>query len=161
MADTATESAMATIAKGPIPRRASRPDPLSLLNKNACDAGRSPQFPANVPNIDPAGPTLPGFAGWRCTWGTDRDPVKLWVEFARRSTFDEDIGRRIQVGAQPAEILGQTDKDTCEVNVAEQPYQGAYEKRMETIAAYAQSPGKTQQERCDLAVKLADAAAAG
>lgn len=156
MADVAADSAMATVAKGPIPRRADQVNPLSLIRKNACDAGRSTQFPAGLPGVNPAAPDLVGYGKWRCTWGSEAGPISLMVEFGRRDPFDQSPGQRIQVNGQPAVIDPPEDENTCEVEVLSLPG-----PKIEAVYANVESTQKTQEERCAIAVQLADAATAG
>jgi hypothetical protein len=115
MADVATDSATSTVTRGPIPRRSDPVNPLSLIKKDACDAGKSAQFPSGLPGVDPAKPDLVGYGNWRCTWGSETGPVMVWVEFGRRETFDETKGQRIQIGTQPAVIdpPDEDDQDTA------------------------------------------------
>lgn len=156
MADVAADSAMATVAKGPIPRRADQVNPLSLIRKNACDAGRSSQFPPGLPGVNPAAPDLVGYGKWRCTWGSEAGPISLMVEFGRREPFDQGPGQRIQVNGQPAVIDPPEDENTCEVEVLNLPG-----PKIEAVYANVESTQKTQEERCAIAVQLAGAATAG
>jgi hypothetical protein len=93
---------LATLANGPLPRRAQPFPDWSLAHVDACgllDAATTSAVLGRAKEPDR------GFSGWNCTW--EHDPRTITVEFSREWPIegdDEVPGDRIQVGNRKAVI---------------------------------------------------------
>ncbi|MEV5720594.1 serine/threonine-protein kinase [Amycolatopsis mediterranei] len=156
LADVVTDHAVGLLAKGPIPRR-NRPDPRSLITQDACALGNPERFP-RAPGVERPNPVV-GFGHWTCTWTSADGSLTLKIAFGRTVPLKEMIGDRRQIAGRDAVVgpgIGNTD--TCDVAVLNYTYVDAsLSQKMEGVYVDAISKQKTQDERCALALQLANA----
>ncbi|GAA4509294.1 hypothetical protein GCM10023191_070330 [Actinoallomurus oryzae] len=114
--ETAVESAVAVLSRGPIPRRTTPPVKTSLFWSDACalvDAKALSRFPG----VDATDPEI-GFGNWMCRWGSTTSHDDLMVMFDQYGPMTADDGRLTKLGGHLAYVQpnGYGEK-TCAVRV--------------------------------------------
>lgn len=159
MAEVATDSAVAVLRRGEIPRRSVPFDATSLAGVDACSLLDGDALAA-VPGIDAAEPD-PGFASWECQWGSSTEPLSVQLIFDRRRPLSGDDGRLVRIAGHEGAVEPEGYGDeTCVAKVVHQPSSDAYANpKVELMLVVVRGPQPPEQ-LCAPATALAEAAAA-
>lgn len=155
MADTATTTATAVLARDRLPRRPA-PAALSLRRRDACSMLTGQALRAATPGIGTAR-AEPGYAHWDCTWtGTTSD---LWVElsFQRNNVLIDDSNEYVVniAGHRAGVMPGYEDRSTCSIRLVNRQITDNHgDPALEY--AYIEVHGSQRMDTlCRMAVKLA------
>lgn len=158
MADAATNSAIATLRRGPLPRR--RPfDPSSWANLNACGLVDGKAL-AEIPGVDATHPTI-GLGNWDCRWESTINSTGLHVVFDQGQPPTGEDGTPIQLPGHAAFLQVDDYQDrSCDVRVVGRPFSDLNGQRaveMLVVIVYGSDQG---QSYCSMATDFARAALA-
>jgi hypothetical protein len=160
--DTAANSAIAVLAKGPVARREHEEDPESLFYLDACDL-LDDEALEGFPGVAADDPLL-GFGGWSCWWPSTTSQTRVRVLFDRDDPPEADDGERIDVDGRVGYIEGDHWGDySCLVSVVYREFPS--DENDGTITAeYLRIwvlgvEENSQEELCGLAVTMAEPAA--
>jgi hypothetical protein len=121
VADVVTETALATLVRGPVPRRPAPFAPGSLATVDACGLLDAATV-ATVPGLETAEPD-PGFAGWYCDWELLNTPASVVVTYDRnRGGIGRDTGNPMRIAGRDAAARADQDGAGCDVTVLHRPY---------------------------------------
>jgi hypothetical protein len=121
MADVATDTALAVLAAGPVPRRTAPFDPGSLAMVDACGL-LDPATVATVPGLETAAAD-PGVAGWDCDWENVATGASIEVSYDRnRGGISRNAGNRMKIEGRDAAARRGEDGAGCDVTVVHRPY---------------------------------------
>jgi eukaryotic-like serine/threonine-protein kinase len=120
VADVATETALAVLDRGSVPRR---PAPFELGSLAAVDACGllDAATVATVPGLQAVQPD-PGFAGWGCDWQTPPPGASVRVSYDRDEGISPEAGRRMKIAGRDAAARADQDGAGCDVTVLHRPY---------------------------------------
>jgi eukaryotic-like serine/threonine-protein kinase len=120
VADVATDTALAVLARGPVPRRQVPFDPASLAVVDSCGL-LDPATVATVPGLETADPD-PGFAEWECTWDTRTTEAAIEIRYDHNTGLDEDMGVRTRIAGRDAAVESEGDGLECDVTILHRTY---------------------------------------
>jgi hypothetical protein len=121
VADVATDSAIAVLVAGPVPRRSAPFDPASLAMVDACGL-LDPAAVATVPGLETA-EADPGVAGWDCDWENVTTGASIEVSYDRnRGGIGRNAGNRMTIEGREAAARRDEDGAGCDVTVVHRPY---------------------------------------
>ncbi len=128
VADVATETALAVLVRGTVPRRPAPFDPGSLAVVDACGLLDTATV-ATVPGLETA-KADPGFAGWGCDWEvpapaptpTAPPAASITVEYDRNRGLGNNAGRPMQIAGREAAAKVDGDGLGCDVTILHRPY---------------------------------------
>jgi serine/threonine-protein kinase len=121
VADVATDSALAVLAAGPVPRRSAPFDPASLAMVDACGLLDTATV-ATVPGLETA-EADPGVAGWDCDWENVTTGAAIEVSYDRnRGGISRNAGNRMKIEGRDAAARRDEDGAGCDVTVMHRPY---------------------------------------
>jgi hypothetical protein len=120
VADVVTETALAVLVRGPVPRREAAFDPGSLAVVDACGL-LDPAIVRTVAGLETAEPD-PGFAGWYCDWELLNTTASVVVTYDRNRGISRNAGNRIQVAGREAASRADADGVGCDVTVRHRSY---------------------------------------
>jgi eukaryotic-like serine/threonine-protein kinase len=121
VADVATDTALAVLVSGPVPRRSAPFDPGSLATVDACGLLDRATV-ATVPGLETVDPD-PGFAGWDCDWENLTTGASVVVAYDRnRGGIGRNAGNRVQIEGHEAAARKDEDGAGCDVQILHRPY---------------------------------------
>jgi serine/threonine-protein kinase len=121
VADVATDTALAVLAAGPVPRRSAPFDPGSLAMVDACGLLDAATV-ATVPGLETVDPD-PGFAGWDCDWENLTTGASIEVSYDRnRGGLGRDAGNPTRIVGRDGAARPDADGAGCDVRVVHRPY---------------------------------------
>ena len=120
VADVATETALAVLVSGPVPRRPAPFAPGSLAMVDACGLLDAPTV-AKVPSLE-AIPPDPGFGGWSCDWENVATGASVAVSYDRNKGISRSAGNRMQIAGRDAAARADQDGAGCDVTVQHRAY---------------------------------------
>jgi eukaryotic-like serine/threonine-protein kinase len=126
VADVATETALAVLARGTVPRRPVPFDPGSLAVVDACGLLDTATV-ATVPGLE-AVQADPAFAGWGCDWEippptpTTPPGASIAVEYDRNRGLGNNPGRPMQIAGRQAAAKADADGLGCDVTIVHRTY---------------------------------------
>jgi serine/threonine-protein kinase len=121
VADVATDTALAVLAAGPVPRRSTPFDPASLAMVDACGLLDTATV-ATVPGLETA-EADPGIAGWDCDWENLTTGASIEVSYDRnRGGIGRDAGNPVRIAGREAAARADADGAGCDVRVVHRPY---------------------------------------
>jgi eukaryotic-like serine/threonine-protein kinase len=126
VADVATDTALAVLARGTVPRRAAPFEPGSLAVVDACGLLDAATV-ATVQGLETIQPD-PGFAGWGCDWETvpavpPAPPgPSISIEYDRNRGLGNNAGNPMKIAGRDAAAKVDGDGLGCDVTVLHRPY---------------------------------------
>jgi hypothetical protein len=126
VADVATETALAVLARGTVPRRPVPFEPGSLAVVDACGLLDTATV-ATVPGLE-AVQADPAFAGWGCDWEippptpTAPPGASIAVEYDRNRGLGNNPGKPMQIAGRQAAAKVDTDGLGCDVTILHRTY---------------------------------------
>jgi hypothetical protein len=120
VADVATDTALAVLTGGPVPRRSAPFDPRSLAMVDACGL-LDPATVAKVPGLETVQPD-PGFAGWDCDWENVASGASIEVSYDRDEGISPNAGEPMRIAGRDAAALADQDGAGCDVTVLYRSY---------------------------------------
>ncbi|WP_335988709.1 serine/threonine-protein kinase [Glycomyces sp. MUSA5-2] len=160
VADTAVAGALAVLDRGEIPRRAPE-DPASLYGLDACEL-LGDEALERFPGVNAHSPYR-GFGDWECEWYSTTSDRKVSLEFDRADPPTAEDGEVVEIGGRPALVEGDHwYPDSCLVSVVNRSYpsaDGDGTTTTEFLRLIVFGDEETQEDRCALAVDLAEPAA--
>lgn len=129
IADVATDTALALLAPGPVPRRPAQFAPQSLAVVDACGLLDTATV-AKVPGLEAVQPD-PGFAGWDCDWEPPANPANpadpanetsIVITYDRDKGIRSTAGNRVQIAGHEAAARVDDDGGGCDVTVLYRSY---------------------------------------
>ncbi|MGH3719217.1 MAG: serine/threonine-protein kinase [Pseudonocardiaceae bacterium] len=158
MATVATESAVAVLGKGPIPRRSVPPDAASLAWVNACTLLDT----TALSGILGAGasPAEAGFADWECRWHSTTSELSVHLRFDRNDPLSSADGRATTLSDHDAYITEEADEPDCLAQVVNRKDFDANGDQVDEVLQIAVSGPRPVAQLCEPARALAAAAAA-
>jgi hypothetical protein len=120
VADVATETALAVLVRGPVPRRPVPFDPASLAMVDACGLLDAATV-AKVPGLETIVPD-PGFGGWSCDWENVATGASVAVSYDRNKGISKSAGNRTRIAGRDAASRADQDGAGCDVTVLHRAY---------------------------------------
>ncbi|MGH3615532.1 MAG: serine/threonine-protein kinase [Pseudonocardia sp.] len=155
MADAATDSALAVLDRGEIPRRPMPFTAASLAGVDACRLLDAAAL-ALVPRLGAAAPE-PAFGSWECRWASPDDDAGVHIYFDRDQDLDDEDGEPMRIGGRPGAVLPDGGGE-CDVTVVHRSYADRNgDPLAELMHMEARSPAA---DPCRLAVEVATAVVA-
>jgi eukaryotic-like serine/threonine-protein kinase len=157
MAETAAQSAVAVLRRGPVPRRAQPFAASSLANLDACTLPPAAAL-SEVPGL---GAPTPGFADWSCRFDNVTGPGGVQIVFDRNEPFTAEDGQLIRVGDRDAVVEpgGWTDNG-CAVDIVHRGYQNADGDTVDEVVIVDVAGAGPVAQLCAPATRIATAVAA-
>jgi len=159
IADTATATAVAVVAKGAIPKRTAQLDPKSLFYADACNLLDNDAL-SLFPGVDALHPQ-PDFGNWGCVWQSTTKSEQLTLRFDRDDPQNAADGQPLQVSGHAA-----FDKDTnygdrsCEIAVVAGQFRDDDDALKDELLLVVVAGDLPQDQMCAQARTLAAPAAA-
>jgi eukaryotic-like serine/threonine-protein kinase len=120
VADVATDTALAVLTRGQVPRRSVPFDPTSLAVVDACGLLDAATV-ATVPGLETAEPDR-DFAGWRCDWQSPTSRSAIQIYYDRHQGLDDDMGTPTRIAGHDAAVERDEDGSGCDVTVLHRSY---------------------------------------
>ncbi|WP_142061487.1 protein kinase domain-containing protein [Pseudonocardia kunmingensis] len=156
VADVATDTALAVLVRGPVPRRSAPFDARSLAVVDAC-ALLDPAAVAKVPGLETVSPD-PGFAGWDCDWENVATGASIVIDYDRDEGLSPDAGNRMELAGRDAATRPDEDRAGCDVTILHRPYtEPGGKPRVELLLVKVDHPAPIP-DPCAQAVAVAEVA---
>jgi eukaryotic-like serine/threonine-protein kinase len=164
VADVATETALAVLVRGTVPRRPVPFDPGSLAVVDACGLLDTATV-ATVPGLETA-KADPGFAGWGCDWEipapaptpTAPPAASITVEYDRNRGLGNNAGRPMQIAGREAAARVDGDGFGCDVTILHRPYTDPDGKPSDELLIVKVDQATRVANPCTRAIAIATAA---
>jgi len=156
IADTATDSALAVLRRGTIPRRATPAPDGSLFTVDSCGLLGGSALD-RLPGVDAVHPEA-ALGNWACRWHSTTGPTTLRLVFDRNEPLTAEDGRPIRLGGHDAFVAPDGDR-TCMVQVVYRLYRDELAHDAEELLLVEVAGDQPMDELCAMATDLAGSAA--